>query len=76
LDDAPPPPTDVAASDGDTQDLHGKAHDRVMTSVADFVHDISSAARLNDRRVDAAILAVALAALPYRRFRKQHETVT
>jgi hypothetical protein len=67
-------PSEVVASD-DAKNLRGKAHDRVMTRVADFVHDLSAAARLNDRRVEAAVAAVALAAaLPYRRFRKRHDT--
>jgi hypothetical protein len=68
-----PPSTRVAASDGDAKNLSAKAHDRVFSHLAGFVHDLSVAARLNDRRVDAAVVAVALAALPYRRFRRRHD---
>jgi hypothetical protein len=68
------PSSGVAASDNDAKNLHGKTHDRVFAHVADFVHELSVAARLNDRRVEAAVVAVALAAMPYRRFRRRHDT--
>jgi hypothetical protein len=63
----------AAAGDGEDGPRIGKAHDQVIRHLADVVHDLSLAARLNDRRVDAAIVAVALAALPYRRFLKRHD---
>ena len=68
-----PSSTRVAASDGNANNLRRKAHNRVFAHLADIAHDLSAAARLNDRRVDAAVVAVALAALPYRRFRKRHD---
>ena len=67
------PSTSVTESDSNAKNLHEKAHDRVIAHLADIAHDLSAAARLNDRRVDAAVVAVALAALPYRRFRKRHD---
>jgi hypothetical protein len=67
--------SEVTLSDADAKNLHSKAHDRVISRVADFLHNLSVAARLNDRRVDAAaVVAVALIAVPFRRFRKRQDT--
>jgi hypothetical protein len=62
-----------AVADADAKNSSGKPHDRIATRLADFVHDLSVAARLNDRRIDAAIVVAALAAVPFRRFRKQQD---
>ena len=70
-----PPLAQVTASASDAKLRAGTAHDKVFAHITDFLHHLSTAARLSDRRVDVAIVAVALAALPYRRFRKHRDSV-